>query len=272
MATQNNGERTFTAGEALNAFCRVKLSAAETVVYADAGDDYIGVTQDSVADEGQVLVRLKSMAGTMKVTAAGAFSAGDYLYGAADGEVDDVETGSAQFVALEAASADGDIVEALPTEVSLGAEERVTGGAGGVSAADLVYVSAQSGGEQTVLKAQGTSAGLFANYICPNAIAESAQGIALTQYLLTGVNTNTGSVGDPVYLSDGTAGGWTLTKPTGVAFAAGAEVYVTSGGMLTGTDTANTFVGLTMAAATSGAGLTDVRVGLKGMAPNALTI
>jgi len=33
--------------------------------------------------------------------------------------------------------------------------------------------------------------------------------------LLAGIDTSAGSLGDPVYLSDGTAGGYTLTKPTG---------------------------------------------------------
>ena len=64
----------------------------------------------------------------------------------------------------------------------------------------------------------------------------------------------------------------TLTKPTGVAFGQGAAVYTTSSGVLTGTDVANIYVGMCSVAATSGAGLTDVRVILKGAAPNALTI
>jgi len=89
------------------------------------------------------------------------------------------------------------------------------GGAGGVAAADLVYASDVASGIQVVLKAQGTSAGIFATGICPDAIAEDAFGKVLTDYLLTGVDTSGGSVGDPVYLSDATAGGWTLTKPTG---------------------------------------------------------
>jgi len=91
----------------------------------------------------------------------------------------------------------------------------VTGGAGGLAAADLCYVSDVSSAVPVLLKAQATSAGKFAQFIVPSAIEADASGLAVTAYLLTSVDTSGGSVGDPVYLSDGTAGGWTLTKPTG---------------------------------------------------------
>ncbi len=208
----NAGVKAYAAGEALAKRRRVKLDASGDVVYADAGDEWIGITEYAVSSGDDVGVRMRTDSGTFKVTAAGAFSQGDVLYGAADGKVDDAEAGPAQFIALEAASADGDIVEALPTDAEVA--EVVTGGAGGITAADLVYVSAESGGDLTVLPAQATSSGKYAQYVCPNAIAASAKGVAMRHYLLDGVDTSGGSSGDPVYLSDGTAGGWTLTKPT----------------------------------------------------------
>lgn len=67
------------------------------------------------------------------------------------------------------------------------------------------------------------------------------------------------------------AGIATLTKPTGVAWAQGDEVYWT-GSALTQTDTSNNYVGLAWAAATSGAGLNTLKVHLKGAGVNALTI
>lgn len=90
----------------------------------------------------------------------------------------------------------------------------VIGGAGDITALDLVYVSDQTAGIMTVLKAQSTAAGRFADYICPNAIAAAAKGLALKHFLLQGIDTDAYTVGDPVYLSDGVAGGYTLIKPT----------------------------------------------------------
>jgi len=106
--------KTFTAGEALEAERRVKLSAAKTVSYADAGEAAIGVTRDAVASGALVAVKLiAGGVGTFKVTAAGTFAVNATLYGAADGKVDDAVSGGAQFKALEAATADGGKVEAL---------------------------------------------------------------------------------------------------------------------------------------------------------------
>lgn len=114
MATQVDGNvKSFTAGAALNPFLRVKLSSG-TVVVAGAGEEYIGVTQQEAASGAQVSVKLRSGSGTVKVTAAGAFSAGADLYGAAGGKVDDTVSGSIQFMALDAATAADDIVEVLP--------------------------------------------------------------------------------------------------------------------------------------------------------------
>jgi len=105
--------KTFTSGEALAIYCRVKYSAG-TVVYADAGEPYIGITMEAVATATPVTVRLRTASGTCKVTAAGTFSTAAQLYGADDGEVDDVAAGQVFGMALEAATADGDIIEAIP--------------------------------------------------------------------------------------------------------------------------------------------------------------
>jgi len=106
-------KKNFTAGEALAAYRRVKLSAG-TVVYADAGEVWIGVTQDAVDSGEEVCVKLASAAGTQKMVAAGTFALNAELFGAADGKVDDTSIGQVVGTALEAATAAGDIVEVLP--------------------------------------------------------------------------------------------------------------------------------------------------------------
>lgn len=134
MGQENMGIKTFVAGEDLEAFRRVKLSSGE-VVYADAGEEFIGVTISKVSDGGYVGVAMRSAARTYKMVAAGAFALGAVLYGAADGKVDDAVSGTAQGVALEAATADGDIVECLQNN----------GAAGNIGAAMIVDEEAANG-------------------------------------------------------------------------------------------------------------------------------
>lgn len=111
--------KSFKATEALEAYRRVKLSAGSgnEVEYADAGEDYIGVTTRKVSAGEYVACWLKNADGTVQVEAADSFSVGATLYGANDGKVSDTSSGSAQFTALVAAGGDGEVIEALPMNV-----------------------------------------------------------------------------------------------------------------------------------------------------------
>lgn len=104
----NEGIRTFTAGEALEARRRVKIKSGTTttppeVVYADAGDDFIGVTEYAVASGAQVACKMNSAPGTFEVECIvnSAIARGTVLYGADDGRVSDASSGTAQGIALE---------------------------------------------------------------------------------------------------------------------------------------------------------------------------
>lgn len=110
--TEGN-KKTFIAGEDLEAFRRVKFSA-NTVIYADAGEASIGTTEYAVDSGESVSIRLNTAAGTREVEAAGTFSIGAELYGAADGKIDDVPIGQVYGTALEAATAANDIIEVVP--------------------------------------------------------------------------------------------------------------------------------------------------------------
>lgn len=105
--------KTFTAGEALEAYRRVKYSSG-TVMYADEGEYSIGITEHSCSSGAHVSVRLANAQGTRKVTAAGTFSQGAALYAADDGKVDDAAVGTTIGTALEAATAAGDVIEMIP--------------------------------------------------------------------------------------------------------------------------------------------------------------
>lgn len=116
-----NGIKTFIAGEDLAAHRRVRImtdSPATTtdppeVVYADAGEDWIGVTEYAVSDGDLVAVKLNNAPGTFEICALidSAIGRGTVLYGAADGKVSDASSGSAQGVAIEAAVSDNDVIE-----------------------------------------------------------------------------------------------------------------------------------------------------------------
>lgn len=115
MSTENNGKKTFVAGEALEQFRRVKLSTSSgtQVEYADAGADFIGITLNKVASGEPVAVQLRDSGKTQLVQAADSFAVGAALYGANDGKVSDSASGSVIGVALQAASGDGSVIEAI---------------------------------------------------------------------------------------------------------------------------------------------------------------
>ena len=104
--------KTFTAGAAIDQYLRVKLSSGKLAV-AGASDVSIGVMEvESFADLDKVAVRLSTAQGTRKMVASEAITAGDPVYAAASGKV--AATGTVvEGRALEAATADGDIIEVL---------------------------------------------------------------------------------------------------------------------------------------------------------------
>lgn len=118
QAKWTEGPLTFTAGAELAAYKRVKLKTASTttpleVELAGTGEDFIGITQDTAENGDLITVAPLCREGTFLVEANEAFSALADLYGAASGRVADTSSGTAYFKALEAATAQGDIVEAI---------------------------------------------------------------------------------------------------------------------------------------------------------------
>jgi hypothetical protein len=113
-------KRTFTAGEALTAYARVKVKSGTAtdpvqVDLAGAGEQHIGVTEYAAASGDPVEVILN--AAPRFGTAAEAFARGATLYGAAAGGIQDTSSGSAIGQALAAATASGDVVEFAPYQV-----------------------------------------------------------------------------------------------------------------------------------------------------------
>lgn len=105
--------KSFDAGAARGEYRRVYLNAGVLTV-ATASELAIGVQRDeSFAATDPVAVILKSKQGTIPMVANGAISAGASVYAAAAGKV--ASSGSIrEGIALEAATADGNVIEVLP--------------------------------------------------------------------------------------------------------------------------------------------------------------
>ena len=115
----NEGKRTFKAGEALEARRRVKIKSGTTndppeVMYADAGEDFIGVTEFAAGLGDPITVKLLTGPGTFEIECVvdSAIGRGTVLYGGADGVVTDASSGSAQGMSL-VVGADGQHIECV---------------------------------------------------------------------------------------------------------------------------------------------------------------
>lgn len=110
---------TLITGAALVAKRLVKLSSGEAVYNtATATDQPIGVCDYAVADGYEASIQTLSEDGTLEMTASGAISLDADVYAAADGKIQALPSTGGTYrkigIAMEAATADGDIIEVLP--------------------------------------------------------------------------------------------------------------------------------------------------------------
>ena len=111
----DGNEKSFEADAAIEQYARVKLDADGKITTAGLADKEIGTAMREAFAAGDVIpVRLRSAAGTHKMIAADALTAGDPVFSQASGKVGDTEaTAFLIGIALEDAAADGDILEVL---------------------------------------------------------------------------------------------------------------------------------------------------------------
>lgn len=108
--------KSFEAGAAIAANLRVKLASGKLAVAGVADKDLGTLLDASFADGDMRSVRLRTANGTTKYVAASAITAGADVYTAASGKVNDTAASTSYLLgtALEAATADGDVIEVLP--------------------------------------------------------------------------------------------------------------------------------------------------------------
>lgn len=106
--------RTFTAGEAIEAYRLVYASSALTVSKADQSRTVLGVNRETVESGGQAAIGLLNGPGTLKVQVSGAVTVNTMLYAGSTGKASANAAGRRLGLALQEATADGDIIEFLP--------------------------------------------------------------------------------------------------------------------------------------------------------------
>lgn len=130
MSQENDGLRTFDLDASMtlpvSPYLRVKMTTAGAVALAGPVDETIGTTFDNPQGaDTTVTVKTWNYPGTRKVTCASTCSINDKLYPTTNGQVDTLNAatglgtngaavGPAKFVALEACSASGGVIEAIP--------------------------------------------------------------------------------------------------------------------------------------------------------------
>jgi hypothetical protein len=110
----DSGVKAFTAGAAIAQHLRVKISS-EKLAAAGITDRDIGtLAEASFADLDVVPVNLANKQGTVKMVAAAAITMGALVYTAASGKVSvSAQTAYPIGIAMEAALADGDVIEVM---------------------------------------------------------------------------------------------------------------------------------------------------------------
>lgn len=117
MATNNDiGFATFTAtAVAIAAYTRVKQDSAGLILVSGAAADSIGVAMEDIVASGTGTVKLWSAPGTFLITTAGAVTKGAALFSIAAGLIDDAGVTGIPLIAMDTATAAGDIIECART-------------------------------------------------------------------------------------------------------------------------------------------------------------
>lgn len=116
MTTANStGYKTFQAtSTAIGLGKRVKVDSNGQISVASGTEGAIGVTIEAIAADSYGTVKLFNAGGTFIIMANGSVTRGSIVYPAAGGNIDDSGNTALPLVALEAATAAGDLIECGP--------------------------------------------------------------------------------------------------------------------------------------------------------------
>ena len=111
----DSNTKAFTAAGTIKQYARVTLGSGGTITEAGLAVKEIGTAMEPAVSGDVISVRLRSANGTHKMIAIEALAIGAVLYTETDGKVQDTAATTAFQIgtALEAATADGDIIEVM---------------------------------------------------------------------------------------------------------------------------------------------------------------
>jgi hypothetical protein len=111
----DSNTKAFTAAGTIKQYARVTLGSGGTITEAGLAVKEIGTAMEPAVSGEVISVRLRTASGTHKMIAIEALAAGATLYTETDGKVQDTAASTSFQIgtALEAATADGDIIEVL---------------------------------------------------------------------------------------------------------------------------------------------------------------
>ena len=131
---RDTADYTAAAGEDLIRHRLVRFNSSGAYVYCDKGERPIGAAQETTDSGDYVNVDLvQNKPGTVKLVADGAISQYDDVFTADDGKISATPSACKVGKALEAASADGDVIEVLPDVEDLGKIEAATAASSAVT-------------------------------------------------------------------------------------------------------------------------------------------
>jgi hypothetical protein len=107
--------RTFTAAGTIPIYSRVVLGSGGTITVAGLAEKEVGTACEAAVSGDVIAVKLRTASGTHKMIAIEALAIGATVYTETAGKVQDTAQATAFQIgtALEAATADGDVIEVL---------------------------------------------------------------------------------------------------------------------------------------------------------------
>jgi len=109
----DTGTRTFTAAGTIKRFATVQFGSGGTITEADATSGFVGVATEAAESGDVIACWLTTKQGTIKMLAHAAITRGTTLEAAAAGRVATMSSGTLIGRTLEAATAQGDIIEVV---------------------------------------------------------------------------------------------------------------------------------------------------------------
>jgi hypothetical protein len=111
----DSNTKAFTAAGTIKQYARVTLGSGGTITEAGLAVKEIGTAMEPAVSGDVISVKLRTGSGTHKMIAIEPLAIGATLYTETDGKVQDTAASTAFQIgtALEAATADGDIIEVL---------------------------------------------------------------------------------------------------------------------------------------------------------------